>query len=64
MDEAAKAAVADRLAKANPGDVVDGTKLGYEAAQSALAAYVVAGDVSEPIEVEVSAAGELAVPRL
>jgi hypothetical protein len=57
LDETAKAHIGERLARANPGEVIDGKSLGYEAAEIALAVYVV-GDLSEPIEASATPAIE------
>lgn len=42
LDEAAKAYIADRLAKLNPGEDVDGKALGREAVESVIHHYLVA----------------------
>ena len=61
LDETAKAHVAERLANANPGEAIDGKKLGYEAAEVALAHYIVP-ELSEPIEAQATIASGPQVP--
>ncbi len=56
LDEAAKAHVAERLANATPGELIDGTALGREAAKAALVSYVI--DDTDAIEAA-PAGGEL-----
>lgn len=50
LEEAAKAHIGERLANADPGEPVDGTRLGFEASEAALASYLVDATLAEPIE--------------
>lgn len=50
LDDAAKAHIAEALADAEPGAVLDGTAIGFAASRSALAAYLGSGSVHEAIE--------------
>lgn len=52
LDEAAKAYIADRLAKLEAGDPVDGKELGREAVQAVISSYLVDGPDPAVVEAQ------------